>query len=143
MCLVDSWGASYWDKQTATHQAEMAARAKRWGVRKAAVYCSKARGYGSVPGPGSYEQDILERKKGDVYVGVRLNPNCTEPKKVEKATRSSSVTGSVARKLNEQQQMKIKKLAADCKRDPKSAACDELKVLQDGQHTVAVGGSRS
>lgn len=142
VCLVDSWGVSYWDKQTPAHQAEMVARAKRWGHRKADVYCSKVRGYGSVSGPGSYEQDILERRKGEVYVGVRLNPQCTEPKKVEKADQPSSITGSVARKLVERQQQKLKKLAADCKQDPKSAACDELKALQDDRRTVAVGGER-
>lgn len=142
VCLVESLGASYWDKQTVAQQTEMAERARRWGYRKAAAYCSKSRGYGSVPGPASYKQDIVERKKGEVYVGVRMNPDCTEPKKAEKAGDFPSSTGRVARKLYGQQQKKFKELETDCKRDPKSRACDELKALQDDKHMVAVGGNR-
>ncbi len=142
VCLVESYSFGFWDKQSAAKQGEIAARQKRWGYRKAEAYCRTTGGYGSVPGPTSYEQDILERKKGEVYVGIRINPQCTESKKVEKASQPSSITGSVARKLNEQQKKKLKELSADCKRDPKSRACDELKALQEEQHTVAVGGDR-
>lgn len=146
VCLVDSWSTIWWDKQTAAKQAEAAARSKRWGYRKAKLYCIRTNGPKSVVGDGSYEQEILERIKGEVYVGVRINPQCTQPasNSLSKKTVKESGDGQpeatlvqdllrLIREANEKdhraQVEKILDLQNNCASDTNSPSCAELKEL--------------
>lgn len=79
VCVSESWSTIFWDKQSPEKQAEIAARPKRWGRDKALAYCREIQGPKSRPGPDTDEQDIMERIRGDVYVGIRINPQCIEP----------------------------------------------------------------